>query len=163
MHLLRIAVVMLCTAALFYSCKSGGPTTPEETFNLLKGAYSNSDAGELEKLLSAGGLRKAQAIIRIFSLMNEEQLKALGKKFKVTAGTLKNLSVKEFLNLQLLIAKTNEDDLSGVIVTSKMTGVDINNRKAVVRLDNGMELTFVKEGPYWKYDIEELSSVEIQQ
>ena len=42
------------------------------------------------------------------------------------------------------------------ILKYKIIGVDIVKEKAVVRLENGMELVFVKEGGYWKFNMQEL-------
>ena len=162
MRLLRVVVIILCSSAVIISCKSEGPATSEEAFNLLKSAYSKSDAGELEKLLSARSLEKAQAIIGMFSLMNDTQLKALSKKFNTMPESLKNLSVRDYLNIQLSIGRTAENDLSKEILKSGIIGVDVEDRKAVARLENGMKLVFVKEGSYWKFDMEELSSGDTQ-
>jgi hypothetical protein len=157
MHLLRIISLAGITTILLISCKSEGPVSPEEAYDYLKSAYIKSDAGQIEKLLSERSKEKIQTIIKMISSMNEFQLKALSKKFNTSIDGLKNLSVKNYLEIQLFIGKSIEDDLSKEIIKNKIIGVDIKDRKAVARLENGMKLNFVREGSYWKFDMEELS------
>jgi hypothetical protein len=156
MYLLKIISIVGITILLF-SCKSDGPVSPEEAYDYLKSAYVKSDAGQIEKLLSERSKEKIRTIINMISLMNEFQLKAISKKFNTSIDGLKNLSIKNYLDIQLFIAKPIENDLSKEIIKNKIIGVDINDKKAVARLENGMRLNFVKEGPYWKFDMEELS------
>jgi hypothetical protein len=162
MRLLKICFICLTVSAIFVSCKAEGPRSPEEAFDSFKIAFLKSDApsssGEIEKLLSERSKEKIRTIIKMISSMNESQLKAFSKKFNTGIDGLKNLSIKDYLNIQFSIAKTTEGDLIKEIVENKIIGVDIKDRKAVARLENGMELIFVKEGSYWKLDMEELSS-----
>jgi hypothetical protein len=161
MHLLR-KIGLLGMTILLFSCKSEGPSSPEEAFDSFKSAYIKSDAAEIEKLLSERSKEKIRVIIKMISLMNETQLRALAKKFNTDADSLKNLSVKDYIIIQIYTGKLIEDDLFKEIVKNKIIGVDIKDRTGVARLENGMELAFVKEGPYWKFDMEELSSKEIK-
>jgi hypothetical protein len=156
MHLLRI-IGFLGITILLFSCKSEGPASPEEAFDSFKSAYIKSDAAEIEKLLSEKSKEKIQAIIKMISLMNDSQLKALANKFSTNADSLKSLSIKDYITIQLHTGKSIEDDLFKEIVKNKIIGIDIKDRAGVARLENGMELTFVKEGSFWKFDMEELS------
>ncbi len=161
MYLLRISCI-LAILILFFSCSSDGPASPEEAFDHFKSAYVKFDGARMEKVLSERSKEKIRTIIKMFSLMDKSQLNALGKKFNKDADSLKNISVRDYLNIQISIGKTTEDDLLREITKYKITGVDTGNGKASARLENGMELAFVKEGPYWKFDMEELSSGELK-
>jgi hypothetical protein len=160
MRLLKICFICLTASAIFISCKTEGPRSPEEAFDSFKSACLKSDApsGEIEKLLSERSKEKIHTIIKMISSMNESQLNAFSKKFNTGIDGLKNLSIRDYLNIQFAIGNMTEGDLIKEIVKNKIIGVDIKDRKAVARLENGMELIFVKEGSYWKLDMEELSS-----
>ena len=41
-------------------------------------------------------------------------------------------------------------------VNSEIINIAIEKRKAIVMLVNGINLEFVKEGPYWKFDMTRL-------
>jgi hypothetical protein len=90
--------------------------------------------------------------------MNEPQLKALGEKFGTNNEKLKILSVRDYLSIQLSMSKKNNDDIFSEIAKQKIIGVDIKDNRAIARIENGMELVFVKDGRYWKFDMDELSS-----
>ncbi|MFH0976717.1 MAG: hypothetical protein V1874_13115 [Spirochaetota bacterium] len=159
MYLLKIFIICLTASAVFFvSCKTEGPQSPEEAFDFLKNAYSKSDAGAVEKIISEKSKAKIAAIIKLFSSMEESQLKALGKKFNVEPGKLKNLSVIDFLSIQISTEVNNEKDALKDTLKQKLAGVDNKEGKAVVRTENGVELLFVKENGSWKFDMEELSS-----
>lgn len=158
MRLLNITIYTLLIAAIFLSCKSEGPLSPKEAFTRYKNAYEKSDGNEMEKLLSERSKEKIRIIIKMFTQMNYPQLKALGEKFGTNIEKLKNLSVGDYLSIQLTMGKNNSDDIFSEIAKQKIIGVDIKDNMAIARIENGMELVFVKEGRYWKFDIDELSS-----
>lgn len=159
MHLLRniFFVIILSAMPFFFSYKAKGSLSPEEAFASLKSAYLNSDAGSLENLLSGRSKEKIKTIIAIISSMNESQLKALSERFNANIDNLKNLSIKDYLSMQISQSKKSGSILKE-ITKHKIIGIDEKDTEAVVRIENGMEIYFVKEGPYWKFDMEELSS-----
>jgi len=158
MRLLNIIIFSLLITAFLLSCKSEGPLSPKEAFTSFKNAYENSDANGMEKLLSERSKEKIRTIIKMFSQMNKPQLKALGEKFGTNNEKLKILSVRDYLSIQLFMSKNNSDDIFSQIAKQKIIGVDIKDNRAIARIENGMEIVFVKEGRYWKFDIDELSS-----
>lgn len=134
------------------ACVAGGALTPEESFNSLKKAYQNSDARGLANLLSKKSLDKISEIIAMFSKMDEEQITALSLHFGVTGEKLKKLSPREYIALQMEIGKKLNEDAIKEATSYKIIGKDIKGANATIRVENGMELHFVKEGPYWKFD-----------
>ncbi len=159
MHLLRNYFKYIFIILFFFiSCKAGGPLTPEEAFNSLKSAYVKGDAGKIESLLSVRSIEKIKGIIGMMSSMKESQLEALARNFNTDPDALKDLSVKDYLELQLSLGKKIGDDTLKEITKNKIAGIDVNGNTAVIRIENGMEFSFVKEGVYWKFDMEELST-----
>ena len=68
---------------------------------------------------------------------------------------MKKLSVKDYIAIQLSIGQDIGDDVIRKMSTHKIIGIDVKGKKATIRVENGMELGFVKEGPYWKFDMEQ--------
>ena len=97
-------------------------------------------------------------MIMIISSMPDFQLKALSESFNTDVNTMRNLTVKDYLALQLSLGNRIGEDTFKEIAKYNIVGIDRNDAKANVRIENGMELVFVKEGPYWKFDMSELSS-----
>lgn len=157
MHLLRYIIIFFILMPVI-SCKSKGPLSPEEAFIALKDAYLKSDAGRIEQLLSEGSIARIRKMIMMISSMPDFQLEALGKSFNTNADTLRNLSVKDYLSLQLSLSNKIGEDTFKEITNYNIVGIDQKDSIANVRIENGMELVFVKEGPYWKFDMDELSS-----
>lgn len=140
------------------SCKAAGPLTPEDAYNSLKKAYVKGDAGKIESLLSERSKEKIKSMTGIISSMKESQLEALARNFDTDTEKLKNLSVKDYLELQLSLGERIGEGTLMEIMKQKIAGIDSGKDTAVVRIENGMELSFVKEGAYWKFDMEELSA-----
>ena len=155
MHLLRTTAA-ICAAlfALFISCKSEGALTPEDAFKSITNAYCKSDAEAVVKHLSQGSIEKIKTITKMISSMNDNQLTALSKRYGVNTERIKRLSVKDYISIQLSIGKDIGDDVNREISKYSIIGIDIKGKRATVRVENGMELSFVKEGPYWKFDME---------
>ncbi|MBN2040850.1 MAG: hypothetical protein JW864_12475 [Spirochaetes bacterium] len=159
MRLLRYPVILLLLIVMsLISCKSGGALSPEEAYFSLRDAFIKSDAGKVEKLLSERSILKIGKIIDMISSMPDSQLEALGRSFSTDAASLKNLTVKNYLALQMSLSKKISEDIFKEIIKNDIVGIDQYDSTANVRMENGMELIFVKEGPYWKFDMEELSS-----
>jgi hypothetical protein len=158
MHLLKRIICFYLIAGLvsLLSCKPRGPLTPEDAFDRLKDAYSHEDIEAIENLLSRQSRFKILKIIRMISQMDEDQLRALAIRFGITIDRLKNLTIRDYLSLQLVLGKKIGEDILKDVTRYKIIGKDIRGNSAVIQLENGMELNFTKEGPYWKLDIEDL-------
>ena len=159
MYLLRNSgFLILSVFFVFISCKSQGAISPEEAFNSLKSAYLRSDAGALENLLSARSKEKIKTMISMISMMDQSQLEALSRSFDAEPGKLKNLTIEDYLLLYLHTSQQMGEDTLKEVSEYNIIGIDAKDESAVVRIENGMQFLFVKEGPYWKFDMEELSS-----
>jgi len=150
MHLLKPARLFLVLLALL-SCAPQAALTPQAAFHDLKDAFRKSDAAGLERLLSRDSVRKIRYMTGLFSRMDERQLDALSEKFKVSPERLKKLSVRDYCALTLSPGRGS--NVIGTATARAVVGIDRKGPRAVIRVDNGMELPFVKEGPYWKFDM----------
>jgi hypothetical protein len=147
-------LLMLLGALAAAGCASRGPLTPEEAFNALKRAYRHSDARAVEELLSRGSLERIEKIKSGFSRFDNGQAVSAAAHLGLPADTLKTMSTRDFILLQLEIGKRHNEDLVREAVELPVIGVSVKGNRASVRVENGMELFFVKEGPYWKFELE---------
>jgi hypothetical protein len=151
MHLLKSVRLYLVPVIALLSCAPQAALTPQAAFHDLKEAFRKSDAALLERQLSRDSVRKIRYMNGLFSRMEERQLKALSDKFNVPAERLKKLTVRDYCALTLTLDRSTS--VIGTAASRPVVGIDRKGSRAVVRVDNGMELPFVKEGPYWKFDM----------
>ncbi|MDY6935815.1 MAG: hypothetical protein SVZ03_16550 [Spirochaetota bacterium] len=157
MRILKTLLMILFAISIVpLSCKLEGALTPEEAFDLFTNAYYKSDADKVLNLLSEESKEKINEIIKMISSMRDDQKKSLSEKFGINIEIMNKLTIKDYISLQLTIGKASGNDVIMEINKHKIIGIDQNGTRAVVRVENGMELNFVKEGPYWKLDMKEL-------
>ncbi|MBN2367773.1 hypothetical protein JXC34_02045 [Candidatus Woesearchaeota archaeon] len=154
MHILNRIIILFCLG-IFVSCKAQGSITPEQAFYSLQKAYNRSDAADIVELLSEKSKNKIREMIIMIGRMQESQQEALAERFEISPGKLKSLTPEEYIEIQILAGKKIGSDFIGEPVKHKITRIDNDGNKAVVCVENGMELVFVKEGPYWKFEMSE--------
>jgi hypothetical protein len=154
MRILNIIIPILIVCILC-SCKQEGPVSPEQAVDLLKKYYIESDSTGIISLLSEKNKQNIQTIISAFKTMKTPQLKALSKNFGVDINELKNLTLEKYIAIQLFLGRQSVEDKLSQIVKYDVIGINRTNDKATVRLENGMEFMFIREGAYWKYEMNE--------
>ena len=154
MHLLRVVGAIVIYTAALTQCAPQAALTPLAAFGDLKTAFVKKDAAMLERQLSTGSVRKIRSMIMLFEGMDARQRGAIAKKFGIESDRLAKLSVRDFCALTL--AFNREKNAIGVATKQNIVGVNRSGGRAVIRVENGMDLVFVKEGPYWKFDMTDL-------
>lgn len=154
MHLLKAVRLVLIPAAVLMSCAPQAALTPQAAFHDLKEAFRKSDAAMFERQLSRDSVRTIRTMTLHFSRMDERQRAALSEKFNIPAERLKTLTVRDYCALTLALDRSK--NVIGVATSRAIVGINRKGSRAVVRVDNGMELSFVHEGPYWKFDMTNL-------
>jgi hypothetical protein len=154
MHLLTRTVIFSFPVIAALSCAPHAAITPYDAFNDLKQAFRKSDATAFEHQLSRDSIRKVKQIIALFALMDDRQIRALAGLYEIPADRVTSLSVREYL--RILLVTDRERNVIGAATSRPIVGINRKGNSAVVRVENGMELTFIKEGPYWKFDMTEL-------
>ena len=149
----KFSICFLATFLLLLSCTKGA-VTPKGAFINVKNAYLRTDAKALQLSLSKASLQKIKKITTSFSTMNEEQILSLSKLYDVSPKKLKHISINYFLSIYLRYEKNKGTMIKAV--NSEIINIAIEKRKAIVMLVNGINLEFVKEGPYWKFDMTRL-------
>lgn len=157
MHLLKpfntaLAALVLLTIA----CSPSGPVTPDDAFVRMKRAMTEANADEVIALLSSGSLKKIETITRSFAAMDSRQIGALSRSLGVSAEQLKRMTPRSYIALQFNIGKSQGKDLFRDMMHYKPVGTDLNGNEATIRLENGISLNLVREGPYWKFDLDRL-------
>lgn len=151
MCLLKPAWLLLVPMIACAGCAPQAALTPQAAFHDLKNAFQKSDAASLERQLSAESIKKIKVMNSLFSKMGDRQLKALSEKFGAEPERLRNLSVRNYC--ALVLALDRGKSVIGTATSRAIVGIDREGGRATVRVENGMELVFVKEGPYWKFDL----------
>jgi hypothetical protein len=145
------AARVLAPVLLAVSCAPQAALTPQAAFHDLKEAFRTSDAAALERQLSAGSVKKIRRMASLVSRMDERQRAALAVKLGVSGERLGRLAVRDWCAFTLA-ADAGGGGLRAA-AAANIVGVDSRGDRATVRVDNGMAIPFVKEGPYWKLDM----------
>lgn len=151
MRVLRTLWPALLAAVIMIACSPGAAVTPRGAFDDLRRASASGDAAALERQLSSGSVARIREAAALFSRMDERQLGALSEKLGVGAERLRRMSVRDYCFLTL--AADRERNVIRTATRQQIVGVSRSGGRAVIRVSNGMELLFVKEGPYWKFDM----------
>ena len=151
MHLLKSAFLFSLPVILCAGCKPQAALTPQAAFYDLKNAFQKSDAASLEHQLSDRSVKKIRRATLLFSHMDDRQLESLAKKFGESPERLKSLSVRDYCALTLSWDRNR--NVMGAATRQNIVGINREGNRATIRVENGMELVFVKEGPYWKFDM----------
>jgi len=140
-------LILLVLLAVFASCKPSAPVTPEGAFLYLRQAVNSGDAKKTALLLSQKSKKKIKKILLIFKHMDNRQAKSFSALSGIPSEKIKGMSVSDFMHYYVFSerGKRFRNVTAGNIVS-----IDLNGSGAVVRVDNGMMLDFIKEGPYWK-------------
>ncbi len=155
MHLLSRGLATALTTALFLTaaCSSRGPLSPEEAFGILQKAYHRNDPVLMLGVLSEGSMRRIRSMTALIGSMSEGQREKMAAQFGASAEALADLSPANYLGFQMRLARARNEDALGRALDSGILKSEINDAGATLTAQNGMRLSFVKEGPYWKFDM----------
>ena len=145
------SLVSIALLPLLWACAPRGPLTPEDAMNALRTAYRSGDAAAVENILSHESLDRIDGMCRIFASMPPERLAAISREYGIPVTSLSSLSRRNAVILFMYMepgGNTLRTSLKG-----EPLGVDRRGKCAVFRMSDGVEITFVLEGPYWKLDI----------
>jgi hypothetical protein len=149
MHLLKIA--SLAVPLLVFACSPGGPLTPREAFIQVRHAYTRSDPAMLLNSLSARSLRAMDGAAAIINGMEAGQRAAVLRASGFRGDGPSKVTRREIMLMHL--ARERKSPAVLLAVRRNVTGIAREKDRAVVTVDNGMDLYFVREGPYWKFDL----------
>lgn len=154
MHILKKFCALLFAALLLGSCSKGGPLTPLESFNEIRSAVERSDSEAVLKNLSAPSIAKIDSLDLMIKQMRDDQKMTLAGLYNCTPGKLNSMKRADYVALYFFV-KHGGTDL-GAVFREQVVTVDVDGARALVRTGSGIELGFVREGPYWKLDISDL-------
>ena len=152
MHFLKN--LLLIIFLLQISCAAGGPLTPLKSFNAIKSAVEKNDSEAIAGYLTESSLNKISKLAMMIKDMRNDQLANLSCEYGYSEDKLKNLKVLDCVSLYFF------SDTAGVQLgryfKERIISIDIHGSRALVKVESGIELDFVREGPYWKFDISDL-------
>lgn len=141
----------LCLLLIAVSCSPGGPLTPREAFVQVRHAYTRSDTAMLMNSLSAGSLRAMDGAAALINTMGPRQRAAVLASSGIRSDGSSKVTRREILLMHL--ERERQSPAVLLALRHDITGIDREKERAVVTVDNGMRLYFVREGPYWKFDL----------
>jgi len=139
---------------LLLSCNSGGPLTPADAFNKIKYAVEKNDSDTISDCLTKASLVKIDKLTMLIKDMRSDQLSLLSAKYDYSSEKLQNLKVSDAIALYFF-SETTGIKLSRYF-QENVVSIDIRGSRAVVKTESGVELDFLREGPYWKFDLSDL-------
>ena len=149
MHILKKTIILLFLFLFF--CSSGKPLTPIESFKAIKHAVEIKDSEKIVSCLSKKSLEKTERLNQIIKDMRDDQLLILAENYGYTQDKLKSLRSTDAVFLYFF------SDHTGIKLEryfmEKIISVDIYGSSAVIKVESGIELDFIREGPYWKFDM----------
>ena len=146
--------IFLIIILLLLSCGSGGPVTPAESFNVIKNAVEKKDSEAIVNCLSESSLNKISKLNRLIKEMRSDQMSVLSSKYGYPPEKLKNMKPSDAAALYFF------SDVTGIRLNryfmESIISIDIQGGRAAVKTESGIGLDFVREGPYWKFDLSDL-------
>ena len=154
MRLLKLVIPLVITPAFLVSCARGGPLTPLESYEAVKTAVDANDSAAILNNLSAKSIEKIDSLDKMLKQMRDDQIASLAKLYNCEPSRLKNMKRMDYVSLYFFV-KHGGMDLAALF-RENVIAVDVEGSRAVIRTAGGIELGFVREGPYWKLDISDL-------
>lgn len=152
MRILKTAPLFLLICFFCMSCTPSAPISPEDAFNTLKKAYQKEDGRMAERVYSKESIARVQKMIASFSAMEQPQRKTVAKHLMVEPDDLQNMTVQKYLTFSLQQSSRISGDVVRTALLSGIAAVELHDDHAQIKSSNGIELPFVKEGLYWKFD-----------
>lgn len=139
---------------MFLGCAKGGPLTPSDTFMVIKDAAERNDREVIMSHLSTGSIEKIDEFIKLTAKLSDTQLKAIAHSENIPVDKIRNMNPADCT--ALYFSRNRYGNSLADIFNDDIIAVDVNGSSAVVKTSGGFELDFVREGPYWKFDLSKL-------
>jgi len=152
MHLL-IRIIFILSILAAAGCGSGGPLTPHESFRNIKEGLRSNDIKAIGDNITSGSRGKVETFRLILSRLDDGQIAVLSEFYNYDAERLRNIDFNGALSLYF---RSEGKNSLKELFSREIVAVDIAGKNALLRLDNGVELDFKKEGPYWRFDLSDL-------
>ena len=143
MHTVKTLIPVLLLLAVI-SCSKGLPRTPTEAFRMTAAAMEAKDARRLYELMSKPSREQLVRTSKLAEKMNSAQKGSLEQKGVIPASADAGAILKAWLE---------HDEADPVLAAFRRSVLIVTEKdgEAEIRVDNGIELRFVKEGLYWKF------------
>lgn len=142
-----IVLMLLC-------CAKGGPLTPADTFAVIKNAVDRNDKEVIMQNLSSVSIEKIDEFISLTAKLSDTQLKAIALSENIPAEKIRKMNPADCT--ALYFSRNRYGNSLADIFNDEIIAVDVNGSSAVIKTSGGFELDFVREGPYWKFDLSKL-------
>lgn len=139
---------------LLISCKPAGPLTPEDAFAQMRESIEEKNSKKIISLLSQESLMKIDNVVKRINEMSDEAVEVFAKKNNINSSKLKNLSIEDYITIQIFLSEKKGDSGLRKAFKSTIVKVEESETSAVIIVENGVKVYFVKESPYWKFNLQ---------
>jgi hypothetical protein len=143
-HIKVIAAALILLSAI--SCGKDQPRTPAEAFQKAAAAVEKKDGARLYNLLSAPSRESVLKTAKLAAMMKDGQKRTLAEKNALPSGKIDTESL-----INTWLERDSQTDPVLGAFRRPILMIEEKDGTAKVRLDNGIELKFVREGLYWKF------------
>ncbi len=151
----RIVLPFLILLAFFAAgCSQRGPVTHPQAFMALKEAYQTGNDSALSSLLSSNSINYIKKIALALSRLQNSSKKQLAVQFDIEEDKLNNLTPQTYIDLYMKLNTTYTKDIVSETLDQKVVSISEAGAQVSYRMSNNVTLYFVKEEPYWKFDLE---------
>lgn len=141
-------------ALLASGCDQRGPVTHSQAFNALKAAYQGGNQAALSSLLSENSQTYISKIALAMSRLSESSKLHAAQKLGIEAKTFESISPEEYVELYLELNTSYQKDIVSQAIEKNVVSIAETEQNASYTMANNVKLYFVKEEPYWKFDLE---------
>ena len=145
-------ILKLLTLLTFIcACGPAGPLSPADSFFEMREAVKKPDPGKALSLLSYQSRRSIEIICSEIRQMDENTQKAIAAKQGIDEIHIKKITPE--LYVLFFFIKDPAENSSAGLFAEDISGVEREGDRAEIILQKGIRLPFVKEGPYWRFDL----------
>ncbi|GEM_PF-1219255 len=149
-----IRSIYICLVLSLICCAKGGPLTPSDTFMVIKNAADSNDREVIMQHLSSESLEKINEFIKLTAKLSDTQLKAIAHSENISPDKIRKMNPADCT--ALYFSRNRYGNSLADIFNDEIVAVDVRGSSAVIKTSGGYELDFVREGPYWKFDLSRL-------
>jgi len=143
-------ILIVCiTILIMGGCKPQKPLTPAQAFESVKRAVYMNDSNDFYNLLSRRTKSKMMKASKTMQSLSVQQHRNLAKSLKISPSVLKNVTPQQYIQFYL----ADRDNAVIKAIKDRRISIKKGSKNAVVEVSSGIELNFVKEGPYWLLDL----------
>lgn len=147
-------ILLLTVPIMFFGCAQQGPVTHAQAYVALKRAYTNGSNTAISSLLSQNSINHIEKVTLAISRLNKSAKQHMAEKLGIQPERLDNLTPQDYLSLYMQLNKNYAKDIVAAALEYDPVSVSEAQNHARYTMPNNITLYFIREDPYWKFDLE---------